>query len=86
MISVDDAALKVLQECGCDPFVHENAAVLRIVPKLDVEAAIGPFRKVGLRAAAHFADQASCINGHERSEECSNLKFARRSRNRINLE
>ena len=43
--------------------------MLRIVVEFDnVELAVGGLQQVGLRASAHFADQAQGLNGHSRGK------------------
>jgi hypothetical protein len=57
--------LQVVEEGGGDPFVDQNAPVLRIIEELDdVEVAIVAFEQVGLRSAAHFPDEAGGVDGH----------------------
>ena len=56
---------EIIEKHRRDPFVHQNPAVLRIVQELDhVEVAVGGFKEVRLRSAAHLADQPAGINRH----------------------
>jgi hypothetical protein len=57
--------LQVIEEGGGDPFVDQYPPVLRIIEELDdVEVAIVAFEQVGLRATAHFPDEAGGVDGH----------------------
>jgi len=56
---------QIIEEHRCDPFVHQNPPVLRIIEKLDhVAVAVGRLDLVRLCSAAHLADQAARINRH----------------------
>jgi hypothetical protein len=56
---------QVAEKYGGNPFIHQDAPVLRIVAEFDdVKSAVGSFQKVGLRSAAHLPHQPTRINGH----------------------
>ena len=58
--------LQVSQKDSAEPFVDEDAAVLRVVRKFHyVEAAVIPFNEMRLGSAAHFTNQAAGDNRHE---------------------
>jgi hypothetical protein len=61
--------LQIIQENGSDPFIDQNATVLRIIPKFDhVEMAVVAFEQMRLRAAAHLSDQACGFDQHRESK------------------
>ena len=56
---------QVIEENRRDPFIDQNAAMLRIIAKFDhVEVAVVAFEQMRLRAAAHLPDQACGFNQH----------------------
>ena len=56
---------QIVEKCCCDPLIRQNAAMLRIVQKLDyVKVAVCRLHKVRLCSATHLADQAAGIDGH----------------------
>jgi len=81
--------LEIIQENGSDPFIDQNAPVLRIIAEFDdVEVAVVTLQQMGLRPSAHLPDQAYGINEHEwgakiilcggrRAAEASTLEFCR---------
>src|ERR1039457_5702911 len=57
---------QVAQEHSRNPLVHQDTAVLRVVPELDdVEMAILAFHEVRLRAPAQLTDQANGVDRHD---------------------
>ena len=61
--------LQVIQENRSDPFIDQNAAMLRIIAKFDhVEMAVVAFQQMRLRPAAHLPDQACGLNQHQESK------------------
>ncbi len=61
--------LQVIQKSRSDPFIDQNAAMLRIIEKLDhVEVAVVAFQQMRLRAPAHLPDQACGFDQHQESK------------------
>jgi hypothetical protein len=58
--------LKVAQKCASEPFIDQNAPMLRVVDELDhIEASVVALQQVSLCATPHFANQVSSAYGHE---------------------
>ena len=54
-----------IQENRSDPFIDQNAAMLRIIEEFDdVEMTVVAFEQMRLSAAAHLPDQACGLNQH----------------------
>jgi hypothetical protein len=70
-----DVDLQVAQERGGEPFIDENAAMLRIVGEFaNIEVAVVSLNQVRLRAPAHFADQSAGANRHADSEMSESME------------
>jgi hypothetical protein len=82
--------LQVAQEDTGDPFVDQDAPVLRVIAELhDVEMAVLGLYEVRLRAAAHFPNESVGLDGHRRdagraakpAADRANLNYLRTRRN-----
>ncbi len=57
--------LQIAQKRARQPFVHQNAPVLRIIGEFDnIKRSVFGFNQVGLRTASHFADQIASSQRH----------------------
>ena len=57
--------LQILQEHRGNQLIHQNSAMLRVIPELhDVEVAVIRFDQVGLSPAAHFSDMPTGVERH----------------------
>ena len=86
--------LKIAEEFTGEPFIDQNAAMLRVIAELDdIEVLVFAFYEMGLSAPTHFSDQAMSANGHRqepneriRLDQVSKKEFGSRNGRRENRE
>jgi hypothetical protein len=71
----------MVQNLAGDDLVNQNAAMLRVILKLDdVEVPVVSFEQVRLGAAPHFADEPACIYRHAEGPVARGVQKERREK------